>query len=88
MYGIVKIFLFVVNRFLSDLFKDYKKRKKIRGNLCRLSSAVNLMLKLPVISTKTFRVYIFLAFYRECFHYGDIPLDGQTGRLKIILTAG
>ena len=32
--------------FLCGLFKDYKKRKTISGDLCRLPSAVNVMLKL------------------------------------------
>ena len=52
----IKIFVFAVNSkrrflFLCDLFKDYKKR----GNLCRLLSVVNVMLKLSnVIQNMTY----------------------------------
>ena len=38
-------------QFLCGLFKDYKKREQIRGNLCRLPSAVNVMLKLSLAPT-------------------------------------
>ena len=35
--------------YLCDLSKDYKKRIEIRGNLCRLPSAVNVMLNFSII---------------------------------------
>ena len=39
--------------FLWSLFKDYKKRKIVRGNLWRLPSPVNVLLKLSINSSNT-----------------------------------
>ena len=54
LYSRIKIFVLAVNSkrhfyFCVIYFKITRKEQKVRGNLCRLPSAVNVMLKLSNI---------------------------------------